>query len=60
MIEQFKPTASAISEISDPDQIRMVLFINNQFVHAPLPAVVAHLMALIDDLEARVTALETP
>ena len=31
-------TPQAISEISDPDKIRVVLFINNEFVHAPLPA----------------------
>lgn len=53
-------TAPAISEITDPDQIRVVLFINNEFVHAPLPAILAHLMTLIEDLEARVTALENP
>lgn len=53
-------TPPAISEITDPEQIRVVLFINNEFVHAPLPAIVAHLMTLIEDLEARVTDLETP
>lgn len=53
-------TPQAISDIADPEQIRVVLFINNEFVHAPLPALVAHLMTLIEDLEARVTDLETP
>jgi|EndMetStandDraft_7_1072992.scaffolds.fasta_scaffold725257_2 hypothetical protein len=53
-------TPPAISEISDPEKIRVVLFINNEFVHAPLPALVAHLMTLIDALEARVLDLETP
>jgi chaperonin cofactor prefoldin len=54
------PAPQAISEIDDPEKIRVVLFINNQFVHVPLPALVSHLTARIDDLEARVTALETP
>lgn len=53
-------TPSAISDITAPDEIRVVLFINNEFVHAPLPALVAHLVAEIVDLKARVTALETP
>lgn len=53
-------TPPAISDITNPDEIRVVLFINNQFVHAPLPALVANLLARIEDLEARVTDLETP
>ena len=50
----------AISGISDPEKIRVVLFINNEFVHAPLPALLKHLQDQIDALESRVTALETP
>jgi hypothetical protein len=50
----------AISEITEPENIRVVLFINNQFVHVPLLALVSDLIARIDDLEARVSALETP
>jgi hypothetical protein len=53
-------TLPAIGEISDPDQIRVVLFINNQFVHAPLTELIKHLLARIEDLETRVTDLETP
>ena len=60
-------TVDAISDITDPDLIRVVLFINNRFIHAPLPALVQHLLTDIEtlqtqvaDLEARVTALENP
>ena len=41
MSDQF--TIDAISAISDPSQIRVVLFINNRFVHAPLSALLAGL-----------------
>jgi hypothetical protein len=50
----------AISEIADPEKIRVVIFINGEFVHVPLKALLAGLQAQIDDLDARVTALETP
>ncbi len=50
----------AIGEITDPDQIRVVLFINNRQVHAPLSELVKHLVARIADLEDRVIDLETP
>lgn len=50
----------AISDISDPDAIRVVIFINGEFVHVPLRALLADLQAQIDALDARVTALETP
>lgn len=56
--EQF--TMPAIGEITDPDQIRVVIFINNRLVHAPLSELVKHLVTLIEDLDARVTDLETP
>lgn len=41
MSDQF--TLDAISAISDPSQIRVVLFINNRLVHAPLSALLAEL-----------------
>lgn len=50
----------AISEVSDPDKIRVVIFINGQFVHVPLSALLQPLTDQIASLEARVTALETP
>lgn len=53
-------TMPAIGEISDSDQIRVVLFINNKQVHAPLSELLKHLVARLDDLEDRVTDLETP
>ena len=31
----------AISEIADPDKIRVVIFINGEFVHAPLAAILS-------------------
>lgn len=60
MIEQARFSALGISEINDPDAIRVVLFINNQFVHCPLNALLQHMQDQIDALDARVTALETP
>lgn len=53
-------TIPAIGEVSDPDQIRVVIFVNNRWVHAPLNELVKHLVTRLDDLEARVTDLETP
>lgn len=50
----------AIGEITDPDKIRVVIFINNRLVHTPLNELVKHLVARIVDLESRVTDLETP
>ena len=50
----------AISEIADPEKIRVVIFINGEFIHVSLPALVAHIQEQIDALDARVTALETP
>lgn len=41
MSDQF--TLDAISAISDPGQIRVVLFVNNRLVHAPLSALLAEL-----------------
>ncbi len=38
-------TPQAISDINDPNEIRVVIFINNEFVHVPL-------MALLKDIEA--------
>lgn len=55
-----KQDIPAISEISDPDRIRIIIFRDGGFVHAPLPALVKHLLDRIEDLEGRVTDLETP
>lgn len=41
MSDQF--TLDAISAVSDTSQIRVVLFINNRLVHAPLSALLAEL-----------------
>jgi hypothetical protein len=54
MIEKFP--LQAISEISDPDQIRVAIFINNELVHAPLSAIVAHVMALVGDITEEFSA----
>lgn len=53
-------TMPSIGEISDPTKIRVILFINNKQVHAPLTELVKHLLTRIEDLESRVTDLETP
>ena len=65
MIDQYQ--IDAISGITNPQEIRVVLLTNNRFVHAPLPALlqpltarIAFLEAQVADLQARVTALETP
>lgn len=57
----------AISEITDHEKIRVVIFRDGGFIHAPLPSLVQHLLTRIETLEtgyaalkARVTALETP
>lgn len=50
----------AISEIADAEKVRVVIFINGEFVHAPLTALLADLLSQIADLEARVAALEAP
>ena len=41
MSEQF--TLDAISAVSDPGKIRVVLFVNNRLIHAPLSALLAEL-----------------
>lgn len=53
-------TMPAIGEVDDPDQIRVVIFINNRLVHVPLNELVKHLVTRIDDIDTRVTDLETP
>ena len=55
-----KQPIPAISDVSDPDLIRVVIFRDNQFIHAPLNALVKHLVSRIEDLENRVDALENP
>lgn len=41
MTDQF--TLDAISGVSDPRQIRVVIFVNNRLVHAPLSALLSEL-----------------
>lgn len=48
----------SISGISSPESIRVVLFINDRMVHAPLPSLIAHLVTRIEQLESRVEELE--
>lgn len=50
----------AISEIADPDKIRVVIFINNELIHVPLKAITQPILDEIEALNVRVTALETP
>lgn len=57
---QEKFPVDAISGISSPESIRVVLFINDRLVHAPLPSLISHLLTRIEDLESRVDALENP
>lgn len=54
------PQIDAISGISEPEKIRVVIFINGRLLHVPLNALIKHLQDQIDALEARVDALETP
>lgn len=58
MIERTNYTPQAISDINDPDEIRVVIFINNEFVHVPLKALLKELEAEVDSLDTRVTTLE--
>lgn len=39
-------TLDAISAVSDPGKIRVVLFVNNRLVHAPLTALLAELIGV--------------
>ncbi|WP_273757214.1 MULTISPECIES: hypothetical protein [unclassified Bartonella] len=49
----------AISEISDPSQVRVVLYSGDHFVHAPLNRIVDLLKdALKSELEGRLQGLE--
>ncbi len=58
MNEKF--SLQAISDIADPEKIRVVIFINGELVHVPLLAVTQPLIDEIEALKIRVTALETP
>jgi len=49
----------AISGVSNPDEIRVVILSNNRFVHAPLPALLQALTARVTTLEAQVANLQT-
>lgn len=50
----------AISDVANPETIRVVIFINGEFVHVPLSALLKTLVQEVADLEDRVEALETP
>ena len=50
----------AISDVTEPDKIRVVIFINGELVHVPLAALLKSLKAEIDALDERVTVRETP
>lgn len=58
MTERTNYTPQAISDIQNPDEIRVVIFINNELVHVPLKALLKELQAEVDSLDTRVTALE--
>lgn len=51
---------SAISDIVDNDQVRVVLYHNGRLVHVPLNAVLKAIQEQVEDLDTRVTELETP
>lgn len=50
----------AINEIANPDEIRVMIFINGQLIHAPLSELLKAVGERITELEARVDALENP
>lgn len=50
----------AISDVAEPEKIRVVIFINGELVHVPLSAILKALQQQIGDLDDRVTAIETP
>jgi len=50
----------AISDIQEPDKIRVVIFINGQLVHTPLSSILKEMAQEITNLKARVKALEPP
>lgn len=58
MTETARNTPQAISDIQNPSEIRVVIFINNEFVHVPLNALLKEVAQDIQDLDTRVTALE--
>lgn len=51
---------SPISDVTDVESIRVVLYYNGRLVHVPLRAVLKEVQAAIDDLDSRVETLETP
>lgn len=51
---------SPISDVTDVESIRVVLYYNGRLVHVPLRAVLKEIQAAIDDLDSRVETLETP
>jgi len=50
----------AISDVNEPDKIRVAIFINGELVHVPLSALLKSLQSQVDALDERVTDLETP
>ncbi len=47
-----------ISGISDPANVRVVIFANNRFIHAPLGEILKPLQEKIDALTAHIEKLE--
>lgn len=58
MTEQTNYALQAIRDIQNPEEIRVVIFINNELVHVPLTALLKIVNQDINDLDNRVTALE--
>lgn len=50
----------AIDEITDPEDVRVQIFVNGMAVHVPLQALLKALNDQVDALDSRVSALETP
>lgn len=60
MVEVSTAKMPAVSDVTDPSKIRVVIFINDRQVHVPLSALLKEVTADLAVLEARVTDLETP
>lgn len=49
---------SAISDIKDIENVRVILYYNSRFVHVPLSSLLKDLQSKVNELDTRVTALE--